>query len=264
MNISFKTWGILASAPLLALACSGKELRDVGDTHTNSGGGPDTFLPNGGSGGSGQKPQQGKAGASAYQPLGAAGQATLPSVGGEGGEGGTSSPVGGEGGGGGLAGAGSDECPLGENYLKNGGFEALDQGFPFGWRRYGNPASRVSLETTVAVEGQRSVLLALPDSYEYWIEQRVTNGCVEAGDILRLTGYYRADRAKATIDLAVLGVADEPLYFDPPAKADEWLPFSVELAAPSKSFRVGLWTIGPEKEPPLQLWFDEVKLVRVP
>jgi len=152
-----------------------------------------------------------------------------------------------------------------QNLLSNGDFEELAQdGFAAGWNRYGTPSSVVTLDDGIAASGTSSIKMVMPESYEYWVQQQVSSAGLTTDDRLRITGFYMTDRADPNIDTAVV-VADEYLTLDPPTVANEWLPFSVEVFVPDlASFRVLFWSIGPFDALETTLWFDDVRVERVP
>jgi hypothetical protein len=252
-----KTWFTAAAAVTLALGCSGTRLNDVGDVTSNggSGGGSDSNGEAGGHDG----------GASVGGTYVGGGAPPEPEVGGAGGD---SGGVGGGGSGGGFGEAGHGpvepgECGDGDNLLRNGGFEGVGLGFPDEWRRYGTPAEAVIWDHNVAAEGSSSVKMVMPTSYEYWSEQRIQAGCVTEGEVLRITGTYRSNRANTDIDVAV-SVGDEHFSLPIPDEVDVWIPFSLQVHAPKPPFRVGFWGMGPMQSPATTLWVDDLAVTRVP
>ena len=256
MKLKFEGRSVLFLCSLLgAVACAPEILNEVGDLPTNSAGGADDGEPKPGNGGA---PGVDHAGAPAFPDGG------YPQVFPEGGYP-QVSPEGGYGGGNdGIAGAPPDDpCEPGQNLLKNGSFDELTNGFPTGWKRYGNPDTLVTLDATNGSDGANSIKLAMPASWEYWVEQHVSSPCIVPGETLRLSGFYRSSRANADIEPGVF-VGDPEVALPVPATANEWLPFSVDIEAPGTAFRVLVWSIGSYSQEPTTLWYDDVSLVRVP
>jgi hypothetical protein len=226
------------------LACAPEIINEVGELPASSDGAADSEqLPEGGAPGE----------------AGAPGKSVLP-------EGGYPQvfPEGEYGGGDGIAGAPpNDPCAPGQNLIKNGSFDELTNGFPTGWTRHGTPDTLVTFDATNGSDGANSIALAMPASWEYWVEQRVSSPCIVPGELLRLSGYYRSSRANPDIEPGVF-VGDPEVSLPVPATANEWLPFSIDVEAPSKAFRVSLWSIGSFSKEPTTLWYDDVSLVRVP
>lgn len=156
-------------------------------------------------------------------------------------------------------------CQGTENLLDNGDFVLIDMfGFAEDWTRHGTPATAIVIDHGEAQPDGSSVKMVMPESYEYWIEQTVSTQGLTAGDRLQVTGYYRVDRANADIEIAV-NLDDDFLHLETPATANTWIPFSVEAFTPnSASFRILFWATGPQSEPEVTLWFDSLRLERVP
>jgi hypothetical protein len=158
-----------------------------------------------------------------------------------------------------------DLCSGAENLLDNGEFVLIDMfGFAEDWLRFGTPETAIVIDHDEAQPNGSSVKLVMPESYEYWIEQTISTQGLEAGDRLQVTGYYRVDRANADIEIAV-NFDDDFLHLETPDTANTWIPFSVEALTPNKaSFPILFWATGPLNEPEVTLWFDSLRLVRVP
>lgn len=257
--------GLLVSCSLLgAFACAPEIINEVGELPVGSGGADDSEPGPGKGGGPGNagalgQPEFPEGGSPQVLPEGGQPQ-ILP-------EGGRPQefPAGGQGGGDdGVAGAPPDDpCAPGQNLLKNGSFDELTNGFPTGWTRYGNPKTLVTLDATNGSDGSNSIKLAMPASWEYWVEQRVSSPCIVPGELLRYSGYYRASAANADIEPGVF-IGDPEVPLPVPAVANEWVPFSIDIEAPAKAFRVLVWSIGSYSSQPVTLWYDDVSLVRVP
>jgi hypothetical protein len=160
--------------------------------------------------------------------------------------------------------SGADAGPP-ENLLDNGDFVLIDMfGFAEDWMRFGTPATAVVIDHGEAQPDGSSVKMVMPESYEYWIEQTVSTQGLTTGDRLQVSGYYRVDRANADIDIAVI-FEDESLVLEVPTTANQWIPFSVEASTPNlAAFRLLFWATGPQSQQETSLWFDGLRLERVP
>jgi hypothetical protein len=152
------------------------------------------------------------------------------------------------------------------NLLANGGFEDSQGPLATGWSRYGNDETVIAVDDTTSYEGQQSMRMDLPNSYEYWVEQAVDVSDYDVGDKLRFSGMMRASRANADVEMSIidgLSVSNE-VGFTPPAQADQWVPFDAEFTLESvTNVRVGFWTIGPFDEVETTIWLDDLRLESV-
>lgn len=149
-------------------------------------------------------------------------------------------------------------------YLGNPGFESLEGGFAADWTRAGNPESVVTVDDTVSASGTRSAKFAMPESYEYWVEQPISTAGLEAGDRLVVRGSMRADRADADIDPSV--IVNSEFYSVPvPDAADTWTDFEVEILVPdAATMEVGVHFVGPFDAVLTNVWIDDLSMRRAP
>jgi len=132
----------------------------------------------------------------------------------------------------------------------NGGFEALADGQPAGWRLdEGDPQHRLALVTDVARGGQRSVRATVaPGAAATWMAARQTDLGVSAGARYRVTGWVKGDNVVGRAGWYVhVAAGDNPQAVNMVAGdlrgTFDWQQVTITFTAPPQARSLNLGTV---------------------